>query len=101
MAGKLELYSATHKSVLVSVGKYKENPDRPKNQSDCSIRYRDLWEKINIKSANTSDSVGIIWIVKVKWIKISKGSLDFLSCKRKGRFTGAQELSQLLSALNV
>ena len=101
MAGKLELYSATHKSVPVSVGKYKENPDRSKNQSDCSIRYRGLWEKINIKSANTFDSVGIIWIVKIKWIKISKGSLDFLSCKRKGRFTGAQELSQLLSALNV
>ena len=36
-----------------------------------------------------------------KMNEISRGALDFLSCKRNGRFTGAQELSQLLSALNV
>ena len=64
MVRKLELYSATHESVTVLVAKYNENPDRTKSQSDCRIRYP---EKIlNKKSANTFDSVGMIWIVKIK-----------------------------------
>ena len=47
MATKLEMYSATHKSVTVARGQRKENTDRAMNQSDCMIRYRALWEKKN------------------------------------------------------
>ena len=43
MAPNVRMYSATHESV--TVGRDMKNTDRVKSQSDCSIRYRALWEK--------------------------------------------------------
>ena len=45
MATKVGIYSATHESVTVARGQRKENTDRAKNQSGCTIRYRALSEK--------------------------------------------------------
>ena len=45
MATKVGIYSATHESVTVARGQRKENTDRAKNQSGCTIRYRTLSEK--------------------------------------------------------
>ena len=45
MATTLGIFSATHKSVTVPLGRDKKSPDHTKNQSDCRIGYPALWEK--------------------------------------------------------
>ena len=41
------MYSATHESITVARKQRQENTYRVKNQWDCRIRYRALWEKNN------------------------------------------------------